>query len=91
MFNVYGRKLPDPNQIARNLAQLREEDRRRVHRLALRGVYEPTTCLFPLGTSSHRRWWVSPVCVTTLLLIGFLAKDWSRHALDMMLTQMGFY
>ncbi len=90
MFNVYGRKLPDPNQIARNLAQLREEDRRRAQRLALRGVYEPTTCMFPLG-SCHPRWWISPVCVSTLLLIGFLARDWSWHALDMMLTRMGFY
>ncbi len=90
MFNIYGRKLPDPNQIALNLVQLAEEDRRRVQRLALRGTYEPTTCMFRFG-SSHARWWISPVCTSTLLLIAFLAKDWSWNALDMMLTRLGFY
>ena len=90
MFNIYGRKLPDPNQIARNLVQLAEEDRNRVRRLALRGTYEPTTCMFRFGTS-HPRWWVSPVFGSTLLLIGFLAKDWSWQTLDLMLTRMGFY
>lgn len=86
MFNIYGRRLPDSEQIARNLVQLAEEDRRRARRLALRSQRGGT---FALGTA-NTNWWVSPLCCSSLLAIGFLTRDWSWRILDHVLVQMGF-
>ncbi len=89
MFNIYGRKLPDAGQIARNLIQLAEEDGGRMRRIALRAGHEPHTCMFGFGKSGSR-WWVSPFCFSTLLFVGYLTKDWSWMNLDLMLTRLGF-
>jgi len=89
MFNIYGRKLPYSDEIALNLIQLAEEDGGRLRRIAIRAGHEPHTCMFGFGKSSPR-WWISPVCVSTLLLVGYMTKDWSWQNLDLMLTRMGF-
>ena len=88
-FNVYGRRLPDPQEIARNLIQLADEDHGRIRRLAIRAD-GGRTCLFGFG-ASHPRWWVSPVCFSGLMAAGFWMRDWSWHTLDLLLTQIGFY
>jgi len=87
MFNIYGRKLPDPEQIARNLVQLAEEDSGRARRLRFRRG--AARCLFAFG-ASNPRWWVSPLCCTSALMVGFLMRDWSWRVLDVMLTRIGF-
>ncbi|MCG8509071.1 MAG: hypothetical protein MI741_07560 [Rhodospirillales bacterium] len=91
MFNIYGRKLPDPDQIARNIVQLRNEDMARARRLAIRRNRDFVSCFFPLGNSSNPRWWISPVCTSTVLMIGYMTRDWSWDALDKVLLSMGFY
>lgn len=90
MFNIYGRRLPDADQIARNLVQLAEEDRGRARRMALRAQSGGRSCLFAFGTVSPN-WWVSPLACSSLLAIGFLTRDWSWQILDHVLVQMGFY
>ena len=88
MFNVYGRKLPDPQEITRNLIQLAHEDQGRVRRLAIRS-HGNRTCLFGFGSSSGR-WWISPVCFSGLMILGFLIRDWSWRTIDLLLTRIGF-
>lgn len=89
MFNVYGRKLPDPQEIAHNLIQLANEDQGRMRRLALRS-HGSRACLFGFGSAAGR-WWISPVCFSGLMIAGFLMRDWSWHTLDLLLTRIGFY
>ncbi len=89
MFNIYGRILPDPEQLARNLIQLAEEDSGRLRRIELRAGHEPHDCMFRLGKSS-RHWWISPTFASTILFVGYLTKEWSWQTLDMALTRLGF-
>lgn len=88
-FNVYGRRLPDSDEIARNLIQLAEEDQGRLRRLAIR-ARGGRGCLFDLG-ACHPRWWISPVCFSGVMVLGFLMRDWSWRTLDQVLTLIGFY
>ena len=89
MFNIYGRKLPDPEEITRNLAQIEEEDTGRLRRISLRQRWSGRRRTFEFGRSS-RRWWISPVFGSALLVVGFVTKDWSWQALDLLLTRLGF-
>jgi hypothetical protein len=90
MFNIYGRKLPDPDQIAHNIVQLRDEDVRRARRIAIRRNRDFASCFFPLG-GCNSRWWISPACTSTVLSVGYMTRDWSWNALDLLLVSMGFY
>ena len=88
-MNVYGRRIPEQIEIARNLAQLVKEDEGRARRIALRRRGTDRRYYHRMGPVSHR-WWVSPVCALTVMVFGYLTKDWSWHALDAFLTGLGF-